>query len=144
MSYKIIVLDDCPLQNLVNRRKVSLHQDLCLVAWFTKIADAIAYLKNNPVDILLTDVEMPNLNGFEVMARIPPHIRVIMNSTNLGYASTAIEYGAVGFLVKPWNKSALSHVIRHIAITEAGKAKMAPILMGSGSFKIERIEKLTV
>lgn len=144
MSYKIVVLDDCPLQNLVNRRKVSLHQDLCLVAWFTKIADAIAYLKNNPVDILLTDVEMPNLNGFEVMARIPPHIRVIMNSTNLGYASTAIEYGAVGFLVKPWNKSVLSQVIRHITISEVGKENRVPILMETKPLKIERIEKLPV
>lgn len=97
MQIKTVVLDDSPLQLIANCKVVVQNPYLKLVASFTDAGLALRYLEENPFDLLLTDVEMPAMNGFLVMAMVPSHIDVIMNSTDTGFALEAELLGASAF-----------------------------------------------
>ena len=85
--------------------------------------EALAYAKENPVDILLTDIQMVNMNGLELIERVkalhPQVCSVILTAhASFPYAKKAIELGVVGFLLKPCGKDEM-HEILQKAVAQA-------------------------
>jgi len=77
---------------------------------------ALAYLKDNPVDIVLLDLKMPGMDGFEVLKHIRedlPDVSVIILSghADLDAAARGMELGAFFYLLKPVNLEELCHKI---------------------------------
>ena len=78
--------------------------------------DAIAFLANNPVDTVLTDIKMPRVSGIDLLERIHhmvPEIPVILMTAyaELEVAVEAIHKGAFDFLIKPFKPVRLYHSI---------------------------------
>jgi putative two-component system response regulator len=78
--------------------------------------DAIAFLANNPVDTVLTDIKMPRVSGIDLLERIhdmAPEIPVILMTAyaELEVAVEAIHKGAFDFLIKPFKSVQLCHSI---------------------------------
>ena len=78
----------------------------------TSAADALRYLETNRPDLILLDIEMPDMDGYE-LARIikrsnqtAPILFITANSEK-EYLDRAIEAGAAGLLVKPLRRSQL-------------------------------------
>lgn len=72
--------------------------------------DAIAMVKNHKVDVILLDIMLPGINGFEVCSAIksfeevsPPQIVIVTSLDDLGSQIKGAELGADDFLVKPIN-----------------------------------------
>lgn len=66
--------------------------------------EALDYIKNNPVDVLLSDIEMPDLNGIELCAQIQEmNVKVIFISSyqKYEYFRSAILYQVEDYLLKP-------------------------------------------
>ena len=67
---------------------------------------ALAFLQETPVDILFTDVQMPNMDGLELIRRasaLLPGLKPIIFSSyaDFGYAQTAITLGVENYILKP-------------------------------------------
>ena len=67
--------------------------------------EALAFARENPVDILLTDIKMVNMNGLELIRRVKelhPHVcsLILTAYASFPYAQQAIELGVIGFLLK--------------------------------------------
>jgi putative two-component system response regulator len=78
--------------------------------------DAIAFVANNPVDSVLTDIKMPKVSGIDLLERIhlmAPEIPVILMTAyaELEVAVEAIHKGAFDFLIKPFKTVQLYHSI---------------------------------
>ncbi len=62
---------------------------------------ALEYLRNNVVDVLFLDIQMPGLSGFELLARLPSQPTVIFTTAFDQYALRAFEVNSADYLLKP-------------------------------------------
>ena len=75
-----------------------------VVKAYSRGLDALDYIQNNPVDILLSDIEMPDLNGIELCAQIQEkNVKVVFMSSyqKYEYFRSAILYQVEDYLLKP-------------------------------------------
>lgn len=86
--------------------------------------EAIAALESRPFDVILSDVQMPEGGGLELLAavrRIDLDVPVILMSgtPDIQSAAAAVEYGAFRFLTKPLDQEALGKLVQHAARAHA-------------------------
>ncbi|MBR4017033.1 MAG: response regulator [Oscillospiraceae bacterium] len=91
-----------------------------VVATFSDGSDALAYLKDNPCDAVMTDVLMSRMSGLDMIRQlhtIHPQIKVVILSgySEFSYAQEAIRYQVVHYLVKPVDVDELMEVFTNIA-----------------------------
>lgn len=119
MTARILVVDDVPAN--VKLLEVRLLAEYFEVLTASNGADAIETCENGKVDVILLDVMMPDMDGFEVCRRLKSdsatsHIPVVM-ITALDQASDRIrglEAGADDFLTKPVNDLQLMTRVRSL------------------------------
>lgn len=101
MKLKTVIVDDeFPAVQLIKeycRKKDSVE----VVSTFTKAMEAFEYLKENKVDVLLLDIQMPLMSGIEVLKRLPEKPMCIFITANPEYAVKAFELDVIDYLVKP-------------------------------------------
>ncbi len=89
-----------------------------LVASFTDSVQALDQLADMSFDILFLDIEMPRLNGFELLTRLEvtrkvyPH--VIFTTAYSEYAVKAFKYSAVDYLLKPVDRDELDKALARV------------------------------
>ena len=82
--------------------------------------DGLGILQREPVDIVMTDLKMPGMDGLETLKKIrqtEPVVKVIMHT---GYIeeeqiSEALSIGAKGYIFKPFKPANLLEVIKKVA-----------------------------
>ena len=124
--YKILIVDDflpdkITLREMINRLK---GLDTVISCEADNGRQAIEAIKTYEPDIVITDIEMPVCDGFELAKHIRvnyPHIRIIFSSLyeEFKYAKKALFLGGYGYLTKPVNpdelKQCLKNVMGHIS-----------------------------
>jgi len=110
-----MIVDDSPSMRAFVRRVIDLsgfEVDTCLNAG--NGAQGLALLEQQAVDIILTDINMPEMNGEEFLRRIEEHdkyrvIPVVVISTDAteNRMQRMIQLGAKGYISKPFSPEAL-------------------------------------
>ena len=87
---------------------------------------ALNKLRNSKFDFVVTDINMPNMNGFQLLAEIKKdeklkHIPVLMVTAEARKEDivAAAQQGAAGYIVKPFTKATLEDKVNNI-LTKAG------------------------
>ena len=78
---------------------------------FVRAREAPEWLEHNPVDIALLDIDMPEINGIQLAAKIKtkwPETAIVFVTSYAQYAVEAFKVRAVGYLMKPVTKEALA------------------------------------
>lgn len=110
--YKLIIIDDeekiaSGMAQLFPWQNIGFE----VVQVFTGARKALQYIAENPVDVVLTDIEMPDMNGLELSHRLMeyPNIQKIFFSSysNYEYFRAALQNGVADYLMKPVAYSAL-------------------------------------
>lgn len=111
---RLLVVDDDELTVMCIRKWIEEmqfrqihHIDVALCA-----EDALEHARTYNVDILLTDIQMVNMNGLELIAevkRINPRVQILILTAyaSFAYAHRAIALGVQSFLLKPFDKAEL-------------------------------------
>lgn len=113
---KLLVVDD---QALNIRILSGLFQDQCEVFMARNGVQALAHCESDPPDLILLDVEMPEMDGFEVCRRLKldpalAHVPVIFitGHDTPEEETRGLELGAVDFIAKPINPSIVTARVR--------------------------------
>lgn len=99
---KAIAIDDEPLALEVIRAHAGRVPFLEVAAYFTNAFEAIAYLAQQPVDLLFLDIKMPDISGIELMEGLQQKPLVIFTTAYAEHAVTSYELNAVDYLLKPF------------------------------------------
>jgi two-component system, LytTR family, response regulator len=121
MPLKSLVVDDESLARQRIRTLISRRDDLSIVAECSTGAEAVEAIRQHEPDLIFLDVQMPEMDGFDVIAKIgedviPP---VIFITAFDEYAINAFEVGAIDYLLKPVDEERFNQTV------ERAKARIA-------------------
>ncbi|WP_142188871.1 LytTR family transcriptional regulator DNA-binding domain-containing protein [Arenibacter algicola] len=101
MKLKCIIVDDSSMQRTAIARLVNNHPNLALVAEYSNAIEVKNGLKNYDIDLIFLDVEMPIINGFDLLESLDNPPQVILITGNPDYALKAFDYNVTDYLYKP-------------------------------------------
>lgn len=130
MSIRVVIAEDQGLVLGALSALLELESDMAVVARAGDGREALAAVGVHQPDVLLTDIEMPGMNGLELAATVQrehPRVRVIIVTTfgRAGYLRRALNAGVSGYLLKDAPAEALAGAIRRV---HAGGRAVAPEL----------------
>lgn len=122
MSFNVLIVDDSNAMRSVIRKVIQLsgfRMDNCYEAGNGK--QALGVLSSEWVDVILSDIHMPEMDGFELLKEVHQHdvfknIPVIMISTegSLERVNEAYALGAKGFIKKPFLPEELKRILHEV------------------------------
>src|ERR1700728_361011 len=77
-------------------------------------AEALENLRKQPCDVLFTDIEMPDLSGFEMLSRLDPQPFVVFTTAYSQFALQAFEVHSVDYLLKPIEEKQLERALNKL------------------------------
>jgi len=114
---------------------LELESDICVVANAPNGREALRLARQHAPDIVITDIEMPEMTGLELAAALkestpaagarPPRIIILTTFARAGYLRRALDAGARGYLLKDSPASELAEAIRRV---HAGLRAVDPAL----------------
>lgn len=107
MYYKVLIVEDDPMVSMINEQYVNRNKAFRVVQKCKDGKSALEYLENNDVDLIVLDVYMPLMDGFETLRQIRKNkksVDIIMVTAANDRASLeeALHLGVVDYLVKPF------------------------------------------
>ncbi len=125
MKIKSVILDD--EQHCVETLQWQLEKytpAVELVSAFESPIEALDYIQTHPIDLLFLDIEMPEMNGFELLQRCANvNFDVIFTTAYDEFAVKAFKASAIDYLLKPIDKEDLVAAVKKVE-----DAKNSPIL----------------
>ncbi|GGM38779.1 hypothetical protein GCM10011351_26130 [Paraliobacillus quinghaiensis] len=103
----VIIVDDEPVIRFGLKASINWEAEgLTLLGDFPNGEEAIKAMSENPVDILITDIKMPIMDGLTLMKealKIFPNLKVILVSSynDFEYVQEGLRYGAIDYVLKP-------------------------------------------
>ncbi len=119
--YNLIIVDDeSGTHELLKEYIEEIIGGYRVVGCFLNGEEAVRYIKDNEVDVVLTDIKMPVMNGLELceyISKNKPDINVVILSGygEFEYAKKAIEYNVTDYLLKAVDIQELTRVLRKIS-----------------------------
>jgi two-component system LytT family response regulator len=114
MKLRAYLVDDEPLALGRLRRLLELTDRVDVIGSATEPEDAVTALSADPPDVCFLDIEMPRLNGFEVLARLPRQPIVIFTTAYNQYALRAFAVNSVDYLLKPVEPEFLERALNKV------------------------------
>ena len=110
------MVDDEPLALKRLRRLLQAGGRVEVVGGTTDPAAALEFLLNEAVDVLFLDIQMPGMNGFELLARLPAQPPVVFTTAYDEYALRAFEVNSVDYLLKPIEPPKLERALKKLEL----------------------------
>lgn len=105
--YTVLIVEDDPMVAMINEQFVSRHKDFKVIEKCVDGESALQYLEKNKVDLVIMDVYMPIMDGFETLRQIRKkqiEVDVIMvtAANEAESLKQGLHLGVVDYLVKPF------------------------------------------
>ena len=122
---KVMLVDDEPfilqgLKILVDWEKEGYE----IFASFSNGKDALDYLRNNEVDLIISDIQMPLMTGLELLETIQKEkisearFAILTGYDDFSYAQKAIKYNSMDYILKPVQKKDILALLRNVSDLE--------------------------
>ena len=129
-KYNILLVDDCPPVRRVVKKIIDASPELQVIGELDDGLDLLDFLSRSPAQLVVLDISMPFLDGFEATRRIKqdyPHVKILILSIHSyrEYVQRALAVGAEGYLLK---EEADEELLPAISSLRQGKTFISPRL----------------
>lgn len=114
MTIRAVIVDDEPLARKRLRRLLDAHPSIAVVGEAADGKAALGLIEEEAPDLVFLDVQMPGLNGFEVLSQLRVRPRVIFITAHDEFAVQAFEEQAIDYLLKPVEPQRLERALDRI------------------------------
>lgn len=130
------LVDDEPLALKRLSRLLEETNKVEIIGCSTDPLEAIGHLRTYPCDVLFTDIQMPDLSGFQMLANLEHQPLVIFTTAYSQYALQAFEVHSVDYLLKPIDVQKLDRALAKVERMRGGlepKPELARLLQDLAS-----------
>ncbi len=114
MKLRAYLVDDEALALERLRRLLERTARVEVIGSTTEPEKAVAALTADPPDVCFLDIQMPRLNGFDVLARLPRQPVIVFTTAHEEYALKAFGVNSVDYLLKPVETEALERALNKV------------------------------
>ena len=117
---RVMIVDDEELARALVREFLAAHENIEIVAECANGFDAVKAITELDPDLVFLDIQMPKLNGFEVVELAGRRARYIFVTAYDQYALKAFEVHAVDYLLKPYSQKRFDEALAHARLGMGG------------------------
>ena len=112
MIRALLVDDEKPCLEILSWQLNRFCPEVEVIAVCDSAENALSILSNQTVDLVFLDIEMPHMNGFELLQRLKKiRFEIIFTTAYDMFAVKAFKYSALDYLLKPIDKDELIQAI---------------------------------
>ncbi len=112
---RIALVDDHQIIRDGIKKLLADEEDIAVIAEASGVKEALQILERHAVDLLITDISMPNSSGFDLIKAIASHshlkVLILSMHTEEAYVRKAVEIGVSGYLTKDISRLELIRAI---------------------------------
>jgi DNA-binding LytR/AlgR family response regulator len=112
MRLRTIIIDDEPIALAKLKSYTEKTPTLELVGEFQSGFDALEFLTNNSVDLIISDINMPDMTGLEFVRSLSNPPMIIFITAHPQYAVESYKVSAIDYLLKPYDFADFSNSIK--------------------------------
>lgn len=101
MAIKCVAIDDEPLALQLMKAYIEKTPALQFVQVFEDAISAAEFLRKHPVDLLFIDIQMPDINGLDLVRSLENKPMIIFTTAHRKFAFEGFELQAIDYLLKP-------------------------------------------
>jgi two-component system, LytTR family, response regulator len=140
---KAIIVDDEHLAREIIKKYLSDNDDIDVIVECSNGFDAVKEITEKKPDLVFLDIQMPKLNGFEMLELLDEQPAIIFTTAFDNYAIKAFEVNAVDYLLKPFSEErfneALNKVVERIQQKNFNKENVDKLIEEQQPEMLERI-----
>jgi len=145
---RVIIVDDEPLARAVLREHLGLHPDVEIVGECANGFEAVKAIAELAPDLVFLDIQMPKLDGFEVVELAGAKTHYVFVTAYDQFALRAFDVHALDYLLKPFTRERLAQALAHArerlaAPATEGEAAMRA-LMSDARARHQPIERVLI
>ena len=142
-KYNVLIVDDEFLARKLLQEYVQKVESLNLVDCCPDAFKAMETLRREKIDILLLDIQMPDLTGLDLLKTFDNQPATILTTAYSEYAVDAFALGVVDYLLKPFDflrfLQAINKAIEHVSSGENASGKAPDYIMVKADYKLYKI-----
>ncbi|MDE5417175.1 LytTR family DNA-binding domain-containing protein [Labilibaculum sp. DW002] len=108
---KCLLLDDEPIAIRIIERHLESFPEMEIIGRFNFAPSAMSFLRSNEVDLIFSDIEMPQINGLQFLKSLQHPPAVIFTTAYRNYAVEAFDLDVVDYLMKPISLERMARAI---------------------------------
>ena len=139
-----LIVDDEELGRQILRELLQTHPEIQILAECANGFEAVKAVAEHKPDLILLDVQMPRLSGFDVLELIEQDLAVIFVTAYDQYAMRAFEVHAVDYLLKPVGRERFEAALEQAKSRIGKKVPSAPELAAAARPPQQYLERLVV
>jgi two-component system, LytTR family, response regulator len=116
MTIRALIVDDEPRARKGLRARLQKYPSIQIIGECSSGREAVESINKNIPDLVFLDIQMPEMDGFEVLQHVAPdHLPIVVFVTAYDdYAIKAFEYHAFDYILKPIDEERLQQTIRQV------------------------------
>lgn len=144
--YKVLIVEDDPMVMMINEQYIRRHNRFCVVGTCKDGKSALDFLERERVDLVILDVFMPYMDGFETLRQIrKKQISVdaimVTAANDRESLEEALHLGIVDYLVKPFTFERFRMALEKFIAQTAALKDLGPLNQQNIDFIIDSSRK---